>query len=95
MLSEATVADYFKTLLSQSKTQPVSLEQIILTQIDEPHQRNCIYRLKRRNVGHNPSQIKFFKNVVIVNIVKQIYVVFSSKSLVLSIFIKFTRIAHI
>ena len=56
MLSEATVAEYFKTLLSQSKTQPVSLEQIILTQIDEPHQRNCIYRLKRRNCGPNEAE---------------------------------------
>ena len=53
MLSEATVTDYFKNLLSQSKTQPVCLEQIIMTQIDEPYQRNCIYRLKKRNTGND------------------------------------------
>ena len=45
-LSDSKMASFYKTLITRTKEAPVSLEQIILTQQDEPHQRNCIYRLK-------------------------------------------------
>ena len=54
-VSDHNVASFYKTLITRTKEAPVSLEQIILTQQDEPHQRNCIYKLKPLEQADNAS----------------------------------------
>ena len=43
---------------------PVTLDQIVLTQQDEPNQKNCVFRLQKqvepKEDGHTTTHEKFY-----------------------------------
>ena len=54
-ISDRNIASFYKQLVTHSKEAPVSLEQIIMVQHDEPNQSNCIYKLKNVNRQKNQN----------------------------------------
>lgn len=61
-VSEKNIANFYQELLSNSKAQAISLDQIIFSQEDEPQQRNCIYRLRKNVQNLESEDVEFIEN---------------------------------